>query len=170
MGDIESMPFIEAFRQFQFRVGEGPGSDSFLSLHVSLVPETTDHEQKTKPTQHSIRELRGLGISPDIIICRSKMPLNEKVKEKLAMFCHVTEKRVISVHDCSSIYRVPLLLEKQVRASAILLSSVSPTQTCMHAHVRTLCVSLPRPRLLARCHWCSFSCAELIVARRHPER
>lgn len=114
MGDIESMPFVEAFRQFQFRVGDGPGNPSFLSVHVSLVPETTDHEQKTKPTQHSIRELRGLGISPDIVICRSKNELGEKVKSKLAMFCHVTPSRVVSVHDCSSIYRVPLLLESQV--------------------------------------------------------
>lgn len=110
VGDIESMPFVEAFRQFQFRVGK----ENFLLMHVCLVPVTSsDKEQKTKPTQHSIRELRGLGLSPDVIICRSADPLGEKVRSKIAMFCHVEPKHVLSVHDCSSIYRVPLLLETQ---------------------------------------------------------
>eukprot|EP00039_Didymoeca_costata_P011985 m.171219 g.171219 ORF g.171219 m.171219 type:complete len:635 (-) comp15348_c1_seq5:2102-4006(-) len=109
IGDIESMPFVEAFRQFQFRVGK----ENMVFVHVSLVPQTNDGEQKTKPTQHSIRELRGLGISPDLIVCRGLTPLEESVKNKVSMFCHVPPKQVLSVHDCSSIYRVPLLLEKQ---------------------------------------------------------
>ena len=77
------MPFVEAFRQFQFRVGK----ENFLLMHVSLVPVTSsDKEQKTKPTQHSIRELRGLGLSPDVIICRSADPLGEKVRAAIGSF------------------------------------------------------------------------------------
>ena len=110
VGDIESMPFVEAFRQFQFKVGK----ENIMFLHVSLVPATaSDKEQKTKPTQHSVRELRGLGLSPDMIVCRSQTPLNESVKQKISNFCHVAAESVISVHDCASIYRVPLLLDAQ---------------------------------------------------------
>ena len=102
VGDIESMPFVEAFRQFQFKVGK----ENIMFLHVSLVPATaSDKEQKTKPTRHSVRELRGLGLSPDMIVCRSQTPLNESVKQKISNFCHVAAESVISVHDCASIYR-----------------------------------------------------------------
>ncbi|KAJ3598545.1 hypothetical protein NHX12_002054 [Muraenolepis orangiensis] len=110
VGDIESMPFIEAFRQFQFKVKK----DNFCNIHVSLVPQpSTTGEQKTKPTQNSVRELRGLGLSPDLIMCRCATPLETAVKEKISMFCHVEPTQVICVHDVSSIYRVPLLLEAQ---------------------------------------------------------
>eukprot|EP00040_Diaphanoeca_grandis_P021994 m.117663 g.117663 ORF g.117663 m.117663 type:complete len:607 (-) comp28595_c0_seq1:36-1856(-) len=111
VGDIESMPFVEAFRQFQFKVGK----DDFVQMHVSLVPETgsSDKEQKTKPTQHSIRELRGLGLSPHVIVCRSSSLLDEKVRQKISMFCHVAPDHVLGVHDVASIYRVPMLLESQ---------------------------------------------------------
>ncbi|EGD73065.1 CTP synthase 1 [Salpingoeca rosetta] len=110
IGDIESMPFVEAFRQFQFRVG----SDNFLLVHVSLIPQpSTTGEQKSKPTQHSVRELRGLGLSPDFIVCRSKNPLQEGISKKIAMFCHVPENQVVAVPDVDSIYRVPLVLLEQ---------------------------------------------------------
>uniref|UniRef100_A0AAY4BNF9 CTP synthase n=1 Tax=Denticeps clupeoides TaxID=299321 RepID=A0AAY4BNF9_9TELE len=110
VGDIESMPFIEAFRQFQFKVKR----ENFCNIHVSLIPQpSTTGEQKTKPTQNSIRELRGLGLSPDLIMCRCATPLDNSVKEKISMFCHVEPEQVICVHDVSSIYRVPLLLENQ---------------------------------------------------------
>ncbi|CAL8258779.1 unnamed protein product [Boreogadus saida] len=110
VGDIESMPFIEAFRQFQFKVKR----ENFCNIHVSLVPQpSTTGEQKTKPTQNSVRELRGLGLSPDLIMCRCSTPLETAVKEKISMFCHVEPTQVICVHDVSSIYRVPLLLESQ---------------------------------------------------------
>lgn len=108
VGDIESMPFIEALRQFQFRVGK----ENFCQLHVSLLP-TTGGEQKTKPTQHSIRELRGLGLSPDIIVCRSESPVDISTRQKVASFCHVNPEQVLAVHNLSSIYRVPLLLASQ---------------------------------------------------------
>uniref|UniRef100_A0A3Q2Z1Y3 CTP synthase n=1 Tax=Hippocampus comes TaxID=109280 RepID=A0A3Q2Z1Y3_HIPCM len=110
VGDIESMPFIEAFRQFQFKVKR----ENFCNIHVSLVPQpNTTGEQKTKPTQNSVRELRGLGLSPDLIMCRCATPLETAVKEKISMFCHVEPTQVICVHDVSSVYRVPLLLEDQ---------------------------------------------------------
>uniref|UniRef100_A0A8B9HE38 CTP synthase n=1 Tax=Astyanax mexicanus TaxID=7994 RepID=A0A8B9HE38_ASTMX len=110
VGDIESMPFIEAFRQFQFKVKR----ENFCNIHVSLVPQpSATGEQKTKPTQNSVRELRGLGLSPDLIMCRCSTPLDNSVKEKISMFCHVEPEQVICVHDVSSIYRVPLLLEDQ---------------------------------------------------------
>uniref|UniRef100_A0A6Q2XGL6 CTP synthase n=1 Tax=Esox lucius TaxID=8010 RepID=A0A6Q2XGL6_ESOLU len=110
VGDIESMPFIEAFRQFQFKVKR----ENFCNIHVSLVPQpSATGEQKTKPTQNSIRELRGLGLSPDLIMCRCSSPLENSVKEKISMFCHVEPEQVICVVDVTSIYRVPILLEDQ---------------------------------------------------------
>uniref|UniRef100_A0A3Q0R1R1 CTP synthase n=1 Tax=Amphilophus citrinellus TaxID=61819 RepID=A0A3Q0R1R1_AMPCI len=110
VGDIESMPFIEAFRQFQFKVKR----ENFCNIHVSLIPQpSATGEQKTKPTQNSVRELRGLGLSPDLIMCRCSTALENSVKEKISMFCHVEPQQVICVHDVSSIYRVPLLLEDQ---------------------------------------------------------
>ncbi|ORX72649.1 CTP synthase [Linderina pennispora] len=110
VGDIESAPFIEAMRQFQFRVGH----DNFCLIHVSLVPVVgAVGEQKTKPTQASVRDLRGLGLSPDILACRSATPFEEGIREKLSMFCQVRPEQVFSVHDCESLYHVPILLRKQ---------------------------------------------------------
>ena len=110
VGDIESAPFVEALRQFQFRVGE----ENICFVHVSLVPVMGPvGEQKTKPTQHTVKELRGLGIIPDILVCRSEHPLNTETREKLAAFCHVSPEAVVSAHDVSNIYRIPILLEEQ---------------------------------------------------------
>ncbi|XP_072019500.1 CTP synthase 1-B-like [Amphiura filiformis] len=110
VGDIEGMPFVEAFRQFQFKKKK----ENFCSIHVSLVPQPkATGEQKTKPTQASVRELRGLGIAPDLILCRSQTRLSDGIREKLSMFCHVSPEQVICVHDCTSVYRVPLLLAEQ---------------------------------------------------------
>ncbi|PSN52356.1 CTP synthase, partial [Blattella germanica] len=110
IGDIEGMPFVEAFRQFQFRVKK----ENFCCAHVSLVPQPrSTGEPKTKPTQASVRELRGLGLSPDLIVCRSENPIGLSVKEKISNFCHVAPEQVICIHDLSSIYRVPILMESQ---------------------------------------------------------
>ncbi|KAI8807969.1 CTP synthase [Cladochytrium replicatum] len=110
VGDIESAPFIEAMRQFQFRVGH----ENFFAIHVSLIPVVgAVGEQKTKPTQNSVRDLRGLGLSPDLIACRSSKPLEDDVTHKIAMFCHVPSEHVMTVHDCKSVYHVPLLLQNQ---------------------------------------------------------
>ncbi|KAH7332758.1 CTP synthase N-terminus-domain-containing protein [Rhizoctonia solani] len=110
VGDIESAPFIEAMRQFQFRVGHA----NFALIHVSLVPDMHG-EQKTKPTQATIRDLRGLGLLPDLIATRlvSAQPLDAATKSKISMFCHVAPEQVVGVHDLSSVYHVPLLLESQ---------------------------------------------------------
>ncbi|MDA0648403.1 MAG: CTP synthase (glutamine hydrolyzing) [archaeon] len=110
VGDIESSPYIEALRQFQFRVGR----ENVTFVHVSLVPVMGPvGEQKTKPTQHTVKELRGLGISPDILVCRSTSPLNLETREKLASFCHVSPEAVFSTHDVPNIYHVPLMLQEQ---------------------------------------------------------
>lgn len=105
IGDIESMPFIEALRQFQFRVGR----NNMCIITVSLVP-ILGTEEKTKPTQNAIRELRALGLSPDIIMCRSETPLSLDTKDKISSFCHVSKEAVIDVYNVSNLYRVPQLL------------------------------------------------------------
>ena len=110
VGDIESSPFIEALRQFQFRVGR----ENVCFVHVSLVPVMGPvGEQKPKPTQHTVKELRGLGINPDVLVCRAEAPLEQETREKLAAFCHISPNAVMSAHDVSNIYRVPLLLRDQ---------------------------------------------------------
>jgi len=109
IGDIESMPFVEAFRQFEFNIGK----ENFMNLHVSLVPTPGSGEQKTKPIQNSVRTLRGQGLSPDMIVCRCKLALEDSTKRKISQFCSVPADQVISVHDVGSIYRVPLILHEQ---------------------------------------------------------
>ena len=110
VGDIESAPYVEALRQFQFRVGR----ENVSFVHVSLVPVLGPvGEQKTKPTQHTVKELRGLGITPDILVCRSSQPLNDETRNKLAAFCHVKPEAVMSTHDVPNIYHVPLMLQEQ---------------------------------------------------------
>ncbi|CAN3372636.1 hypothetical protein DIURU_004871 [Diutina rugosa] len=108
VGDIESAPFVEALRQFQFRVG----TDNFALIHVSLVP-VIHGEQKTKPTQAAIKDLRSLGLTPDMIACRCSKELEGATIEKIGMFCHVGREQVIAVHDVNSTYHVPLLLKEQ---------------------------------------------------------
>lgn len=116
VGDIESMPFVEALRQFQFRVGP----NNFCIVHVSLVPVIgAVGEQKTKPTQHSVATLRSLGLNPHLLACRSSDPLGDSVKEKLASFCHVPAAQVLTMHDVSNIWRVPLMMMDQGAHSTI---------------------------------------------------
>ncbi|KAH7938408.1 hypothetical protein HPB49_023183 [Dermacentor silvarum] len=110
IGDIEGMPFVEAFRQFQFRVKR----ENFCCVHVSLVPQPkSTGEHKTKPTQASVRELRGLGLSPDLIVCRSENEITNSVKDKISNFCHVEPRQVLCMHDVPSIYHVPIFMEEQ---------------------------------------------------------
>jgi len=116
VGDIESMPFVEALRQFQFRVGP----DNLCIVHVSLVPVIgVVGEQKTKPTQQSVATLRSLGLNPHFLACRSSEPLGESTKEKLASFCHVPASQVLTMHDVSNIWRVPLMIMEQGAHSTI---------------------------------------------------
>jgi len=109
VGDIESLPFIEAIRQLRWELG----ANNTLYVHLTLVPYITSaSELKTKPTQHSVKELTGFGIQPDILLCRAAQPLEKKVKAKIALFCNVDENRVISAPDVSTIYEVPLVFHQ----------------------------------------------------------
>jgi CTP synthase len=107
VGDIESLPFLEAVRQFRQDVGR----DNAIFVHLALVPYiATAHELKTKPMQHSVRELRAIGIHPNILLCRTDRYLAPEIKAKLALFCDVPEEAVITAKDVDSIYDVPLVL------------------------------------------------------------
>lgn len=111
VGDIESLPFLEAIRQFRKDVG---GRKNVIYAHVTLVPWIPSAgEMKTKPTQHSVKELRSIGIQPDILVCRSDRPLPPGLKEKMSEFCDVPVECVITSQDASSIYEVPLILEHE---------------------------------------------------------
>ena len=110
VGDIESLPFLEAIRQIKKEVGR----NDVLYIHVTLVPYIgAAGELKTKPTQHSVKELRSIGIQPDIIVCRSEKPLSEDMKDKLALFCDIDKDAVIQNRTLDSIYEVPLLLAEE---------------------------------------------------------
>jgi CTP synthase len=110
VGDIESQPFIEAIRQ----LGTEVGREHSLFMHLTLVPFlAASGEVKTKPTQHSVKELRSVGIMPDILVCRSEVPLPSNERAKIALFTNVNEKAVISLRDASSIYKIPAALKAQ---------------------------------------------------------
>jgi len=110
VGDIESMPFLEAIRQFRLDVGR----DNTIFIHLTLVPFIgTAGELKTKPTQHSVRDLRSIGIQPDILLCRTDRFLDADIKRKIALFCDVNEEAVITAKDVSTIYEVPLVLSAE---------------------------------------------------------
>jgi len=108
VGDIESLPFLEAIRQLKNDLGR----QNVFYVHLSLVPLIRGEEMKTKPTQHSVQALRAIGIQPDAIVCRSEQPIGHEIKEKIALFCDVPRDAVISVPDADTIYRVPLVLEE----------------------------------------------------------
>ncbi len=109
VGDIESLPFLEAIRQMRKDLGR----ENTLYIHLTLLPYIgSTGELKTKPTQHSVRELRGIGIQPDAIVCRSDYPLGSEAKEKIALFCDVEQRAVIPLVTAESIYEVPLILEE----------------------------------------------------------
>ena len=110
VGDIESLPFLEAIRQFRTDVGK----ENALYIHLTLVPYiATAGEVKTKPTQHSVKELRSIGIQPDILLCRTNKYLAQEIKAKIALFCNVTVDEVITAKDVECIYEVPLVFHKE---------------------------------------------------------
>jgi len=110
VGDIESLPFLESMRQLMLQLGR----KNTISLHVTLVPYIASAgEVKTKPTQHSVKNLLSLGIQPDILICRSEKKIAKDIRDKIALFCNVESRCVISAYDCSSIYEVPLVFYKE---------------------------------------------------------
>lgn len=116
VGDIEGLPFLEAIRQFAIEVGR----DNAMFIHVTLVPYVTGSEElKTKPTQHSVKELRSLGISPSLVVCRSELPLNDEIKHKISLFCDVRPQDVIQNLSAPTLYEVPLMLEKEGLADRV---------------------------------------------------
>jgi len=117
VGDIESLPFLETIRQLKVNLGRG----NTVYIHVTLVPYLrAANELKTKPTQHSVKELRSIGIQPDVIVCRSEQPLSKEMEEKLALFCDIDKDAVIQAVDADSIYEVPLSLEEEGLADIVL--------------------------------------------------
>ena len=110
VGDIESQPFLESIRQFQHEVGH----DNAILIHVTLIPYlSASQELKTKPTQASVKDLQGMGIQPDIIVCRSEHPLDQSIKDKIALFCNVPQSHVLQNLDVEYLYEAPLAMEKE---------------------------------------------------------
>ncbi|MBV7272360.1 CTP synthase [Clostridium thailandense] len=110
IGDIESLPFLESIRQIKYEVGR----ENVCFIHVTLVPYLgKSGELKTKPTQHSVKELRGIGIQPDVIVCRSEMAISDDLKEKIGLFCNVDGNSVIQNLDAENLYEVPLMLHNE---------------------------------------------------------
>lgn len=116
VGDIESQPFLEAIRQFQAEVGR----ENAILIQVSLIPYLkASGEMKTKPTQMSVKELQSMGIWPDILVCRSDYPLDDGIREKIALFCNVKKEHVLQNLDADSLYEVPLMMEEEHLAQAV---------------------------------------------------
>ena len=120
VGDIESLPFLEAIRQLKADLGRG----NCIYIHVTLVPYVpASKELKTKPTQHSVKELRSIGIQPDVVVCRSEQPLSDEIKKKIALFCDIDEEAVIPNLDVETIYELPLIFHEE-RLDAIVLDKL----------------------------------------------
>lgn len=116
VGDIESQPFLEAFRQFQAEVGR----ENAIMIQVTLIPYLkASGEMKTKPTQMSVKALQSMGIWPDILVCRSDYPVDDNMKEKIALFCNVKKEHVLQNLDAKSLYEVPLMMEEEKLAHAV---------------------------------------------------
>ncbi len=116
VGDIESQPFLEAIRQFRHEMG--PGNTALI--HVTLIPYlSASGELKTKPTQASVKALQGMGIQPDVLVCRTEHPLDEGIRDKIALFCNVPSGHVLQNMDCGSLYEVPLAMEHEQLAQAV---------------------------------------------------
>ncbi len=144
VGDIESQPFLEAIRQFQHEVG----SENAILLHVTLIPYIkASGEMKTKPTQASVKQLQGMGLWPNIIVCRSEYPLNQAIKDKIALFCNVPNSHVLQNLDVEYLYEAPLAMEQEQLAQVAC--------ECLH-------LPCPQPDLS---DW-----IEMVDALRHPTR
>ncbi|MBU3874833.1 CTP synthase [Faecalicatena sp. AGMB00832] len=116
VGDIESQPFLESIRQFQHEKGH----ENVILIHVTLIPYLkASHEMKTKPTQASVKELQGMGIQPDIIVCRSEYPLDDGIKDKISLFCNLPAKHVLQNLDVEYLYEAPLAMEHEQLAQVV---------------------------------------------------
>ncbi len=139
VGDIESQPFLESLRQFQHEIGH----ENAILIHVTLIPYLkASQEMKTKPTQASVKELQGMGIQPDIIVCRSEYPLNQGIKDKIALFCNVPNNHVLQNLDVEYLYEAPLAMENehlaQVACECLNLECPEPDLTDWRAMVDSL--------------------------------
>lgn len=139
VGDIESQPFLESIRQFQHEVGH----ENAILIHVTLIPYLkASQEMKTKPTQASVKELQGMGLWPDILVCRSEYPLDQGIKDKIALFCNVPNHHVLQNLDVEYLYEAPLAMEKEHLAQAacecLKLSCPEPDLTDWKAMVESL--------------------------------
>ncbi len=144
VGDIESLPFLEAIRQ----MGNEEGHQGAVFVHLTLVPYiAASGELKTKPTQHSVRELREIGITADILLCRSDRPLSRDLRAKIALFCNVTERAVVTAQDVATIYEVPLALHEQ-DLDNLIIESLGLKDRAAHtdlAHWRELVATIREP-------------------------
>ena len=139
VGDIESQPFLESIRQFQHEIGH----ENAILIHVTLIPYLkASQEMKTKPTQASVKELQGMGIRPDIIVCRSEYPLSQSIKDKIALFCNVPNNHVLQNLDVEYLYEAPLAMENehlaQVACECLNLDCPEPDLTDWKAMVESL--------------------------------
>ena len=140
VGDIESLPFIEAIRQMKWELGQG----NCLVLHLTLLPYLkAAKELKTKPSQHSVKELLSLGIQPDILLCRTEMSISPEIRSKLALFCNLEYRAIIEAIDADSIYQVPLLMLEEKLDDLVLErlrieNNVSPNLTKWHSFLSNL--------------------------------
>ncbi|MDD6351726.1 MAG: CTP synthase [Lachnospiraceae bacterium] len=145
VGDIESQPFLEAIRQFQHDIGK----ENAIMIHVTLIPYLrVSQEMKTKPTQMSVKKCLEIGIQPDILVCRTEYPLPQSMKDKIALFCNVQSDHVIQNLDAPSLYSVPLLMEKENLAGAVLE-----------------CLNLPNPEPTGLKEW-----EEMVDREHHPKQ
>lgn len=144
VGDIESQPFLESIRQFQHDIGR----ENAILIHVTLIPYLhASGEMKTKPTQASVKELQGMGIQPDVIVCRTELPLDQGIRDKIALFCNVPNKHVIQNLDVETLYEAPLAMEKEHLADIV---------------CECLKIDCPVPDLT---DW-----KDMVQALKHPER
>jgi len=147
VGDIESQPFLEALRQMRKAVGR----DNTLYVHVTLLPYLgATGELKTKPTQHSVRELRSVGIQPDVIVCRAERPITDAIREKIALFCDVDERAVVPLPTVETIYEVPLLLEEVGLGDYVIERLNLPPGKPDLAEWRQLVAEIKRPKPVVR--------------------
>ncbi len=143
VGDIEGQPFLEAIRQMRNDVGR----DNVIYMHVTYLPYITAvGELKTKPTQHSVQELRRIGIQPDVILCRSEYPLNESIKEKIALHCDVERRAVIPLPTVQTVYEVPLILEEAGLGELVADRFGLPSQLPELADWRDMVIRLQEPK------------------------
>ena len=142
VGDIEGLPFLEAIRQMRNEVGR----DNVFYIHLTLLPYiSATGELKTKPTQHSVRELRGIGIQPDAIVCRSDHPVSDDIKDKVAIHCDVLRRGVIALPTVEAVYEVPLILEEEGLGNLIIEGLDLPTSSQDMAQWREMVEAMKAP-------------------------